>query len=127
MERIAIKDGDFLHSMMTSDRSWKHFELETKLQSMEWHHKAGPKKKNPTRMPSAHKLCKLPFGLLKDAYWLSIFNKRKPSVRLITFTTPWVFHALHEKCPQKKTIFLPYDSIQPHVAHLCMERIQKNS
>jgi hypothetical protein len=37
MKRNAIGGDDFLHSVMTNDRSWKHFEL---LQSTEWHHKA---------------------------------------------------------------------------------------
>jgi hypothetical protein len=57
--------------------------------------------------------------MLKDAYLLSIFHKRKPSMWLIAFTTPEVCCAIHERCPQKKNIILPYDSIQPHITHLC--------
>jgi hypothetical protein len=74
MEQNAIRGDDFLHSMMTSDRSWKHFEL---LQSMEWHHKARPKEKKPKRMPSPHKTMQALFWDAKGCIFVEYFPQEE--------------------------------------------------
>jgi len=47
----------FLSRIVTGDKTWAHhYELETKRQSMEWHHPHSPRKKKFKTTPSAGKL-----------------------------------------------------------------------
>jgi hypothetical protein len=39
LEHFAIEDNNFLHRIVMRDESWFHyFDLETKQESMKWHH-----------------------------------------------------------------------------------------
>ena len=49
-----LSGGGFLFWIVTSDKTWTHhYELETKRQSMEWHHPQSPRKKKFKTTPSA--------------------------------------------------------------------------
>jgi hypothetical protein len=52
--RYEAEGDDFLSTIVTGDKTWiRHFEPETKRQSMEWHHATSPRKKKFKAIPSA--------------------------------------------------------------------------
>ena len=52
-----LRGGAFLCRIITGDETWAHrYELETKRQSVEWHHPQSPRKKEIQTTPSARKV-----------------------------------------------------------------------
>jgi hypothetical protein len=52
-----LRGRPFCPRIITGDETWaQHYELETKRQSMEWHHPQSPRKKKFKITPSARKV-----------------------------------------------------------------------
>ncbi|PNF19097.1 hypothetical protein B7P43_G10549 [Cryptotermes secundus] len=84
LQRYRHKGDDFLLCIVTGDDSWfHHFELETKWQSMEWHHLHSPSKKKAKAVPSAAEVMGTVFWDAEGLFWLNSWNLGKPSMLLV--------------------------------------------
>jgi hypothetical protein len=94
------------------DESWFHyFDLETKQESMKWHHTTSPKKTKMKTMPSVHKTLKSTFWDA-EGYMLVDFFPQVENINAACYLQMCLklHHALHDKHPGKKMIILQHDN-----------------
>jgi hypothetical protein len=110
---------------VTSDGIWfRHFDPETKWQSMEWHHLDSPTKNNPKTMPSAKKIMGTIFCDAERYILIECLEPGKTiNVARYVQTLLKLRRALRDKRPGRKVI-LQHDNARPHTARLTLENFE---
>jgi len=83
----------FLSQIVTGDETWAHhYELETKRQSVEWHHPQSPRKKKFKTTPSAGKLIVAVFWDIDGVILVAVMARGENQ-----------FGCIHQNTPKTKT------------------------
>ena len=122
LQRYRHKGDDFLLRIVTVDESWfRHFEPETKRQSMEWRHLHSPSK----TVPSAAKVMGTVFW---DAEGLILAELLEPGQTSTAARYVQTLHKLRRPLRDKRqgrNIVILHDNERPHAARLTSEAIAK--
>ena len=125
LQRYQAEGDDFMNSIVTGDESWAHhYEPETKLQSMQWHHLGSPSPKKFKLSPSAGKVMISVFwdncGVLLVDYLPkgeTINSERYQE------TLKKLARAIRTKRPNMHNVILHHDNARPHTARATIDAI----
>jgi len=119
LERYKMEGDQFMNSIVTGDESWAHhYEPETKLQSMQWHHLGSPSPKKFKSFPSAGKVMMTVFWDHRGVIFVDFLPKGETvNSRRYCDTLKKLARAIRVKRPGLQKVILHHDNARPHTAH----------
>ena len=119
LERYKMEGDQFMNSIVTGDESLAHhYEPETKLQSMQWHHLGSPSPKKFKSFPSAGKVMMTVFWDHRGVIFVDFLPKGETvNSRRYCDTLKKLARAIRVKRPGLQKVILHHDNARPHTAH----------
>ena len=129
LERFDAEGEHFLSKIVTGDETWAHhYEPETKMQSMEWHHPLSPPRKKFKTSPSAGKVMITAFWDIDGVILVDVMTRGETINSEAYIKTLTKLKKRFRRVRPNKTsaeLLLQHDNARPHTSQKTREAVTK--